>query len=125
MFEVTVENMGDVAVVRCKGRLVRSQDALSLRNAVIGQRDSRAIVLDLSELKYAEGGGLAMLAFLRHWAGDHEIEFRLFEPSARVRESLDRTSLTSELEIAGMNEVLHLLGWMYPPHSTSWHVGAR
>jgi anti-anti-sigma factor len=124
MFKASMEKMGDVAVVRCEGRLVRSEDALTLRNLVIGQSDVRAIVLDLSGLGNAEGGGLAMLAFLRRWASDHGIEFRLFEPSDRVRDSLERTSLTSELEIAGMREVLDLLGWM-PPSDPVWHAAMR
>lgn len=124
MFKASMEKMGDVAVVRCEGRLVRSEDALTLRNLVIGQSDARAIVLDLSGLGNAEGGGLAMLAFLRRWASDHGIEFRLFEPSDRVRDGLERTSLTSELEIAGMHEVLDLLGWI-PPSDQVWHAATR
>lgn len=124
MFNASVEKMGDVVVIRCEGRLVRSEDALSLRTLVTGQPDARAIVLDLSALSYAESGGLAMLAFLRRWASGHGIEFRLFEPSDRVRDSLERTSLTAELEIAGMKEVLDLLRWVQPTSVPARHAPA-
>jgi anti-anti-sigma factor len=122
MFNASVEKMGDVAVIRCEGRLVRSEEALSLRHLVTALPEARALVLDLSALSYAEGGGLAMLAFLRRWASDHGIEFRLFEPSDRVRDSLERTSLTAELEIAGIKEVLDLLGWVQPANVPAWHA---
>jgi len=46
-----------VAVDDCEGRIVHSDAAYTLRNAVTLQTDARAVVLDLSEVEALEGGG--------------------------------------------------------------------
>ena len=58
MLQIHTDRVGDVAVVQCEGRLVRSDAAFRLRDEVISQVDARAIVLDLSEVNALEGGGL-------------------------------------------------------------------
>jgi anti-anti-sigma regulatory factor len=62
MLSVHSENIGDLAVVECEGRVVRSEAAFKLREAVTSQRDARTIVLDLSEVHAIEGGGLGQRA---------------------------------------------------------------
>ena len=47
MLQIHTDRVGDVAVVQCEGRLVRSDAAFRLRDEVISQVDARAIVLDL------------------------------------------------------------------------------
>jgi hypothetical protein len=61
---VADENIGEMAVIECEGRIDRSEAAFKLREAVTSQRDARIIVLDLSEVFAIEGGGLGMLVFL-------------------------------------------------------------
>jgi anti-anti-sigma regulatory factor len=80
MLNVTVENIGELAVVECEGRIVQSEAAFKLRKAVTSQTDARIVVLELSEVNAIEAGGLGMLVFLRQWARDHNI--RLFQFSA-------------------------------------------
>src|SRR2546428_11609345 len=70
MLSVHVDNVQDVAVVQCEGRIVHSDAAYTLRNAVTLQTDARAVVLDLSGVEALEGGGLGMLVFLRQWTRD-------------------------------------------------------
>lgn len=111
MFKVNIERIGDVAVVHCEGRVVQSAAAFRLRNAVTQQKDARVILLDLSEVRSFEGGGVGMLVFLQRWADDHSIQFKVFDPPAFVRERLEQVRSASKLEIAGMSEVLCLLGW--------------
>jgi anti-anti-sigma factor len=110
MLKVDVEKIGDVAVVHCEGRIVRSDAAFRLRDAVTQQRDARVVLLDLSDVESLEGGGLGMLIFLQLWTRDHGIQFKVFDPPARVRQSLERARSAAEVEIAGMGEVLSLLG---------------
>ena len=57
MLNVTVENIGDLAVVECEGRLVQSEAAFKLRQAVTSQSNARIVVLELSEVHAIEGGG--------------------------------------------------------------------
>ena len=80
MLSVHVDNVEDVAVVQCEGRIVHSDAAYTLRNAVTLQTDARAVVLDLSGVEELEGGGLGMLVFLRQWAGT-----TAFNPSCSIR----------------------------------------
>ena len=73
MLNVTVANIGELAVVGCEGRIVHSESAYKLREAVTSQTDARIIVLELSEVRAFGGGGLGMLAFLQRWAREHNI----------------------------------------------------
>ena len=61
MLSIHIENVGEMAIIECEGRIVRSEAALELRKAVNLQSDARTIVLDLSEVSAIEGGGLGML----------------------------------------------------------------
>jgi anti-anti-sigma regulatory factor len=82
---VNVERVGELSVVECDGRIVRSDTAFALRDSVTSQADARVIVLDLSEANALEGGGLGMLIFLQRWAQDHQIQLKLFNPRSSVR----------------------------------------
>src|SRR4029077_18594863 len=88
LFNLKVEKIGKVAVLRCKGRIVRSDAAFQLRDAVTAQRHSRVIRLDLSGVEAVEGGGLGMLLFLQCWIHIQGIQLKVFAPAAAVRQSL-------------------------------------
>ena len=109
MLNLHVDKIGDLAVVECAGRVVRSEAAFRLREAVTSLRNARIIVLDLSEVPAIEGGGLGMLLFLQRWAYDHDIQFKLFNPSRSVRDRLTLVNSIRELEIATLNEMMALL----------------
>ena len=111
MFKVNIERIGDVAVIHCEGRVVHSEAAFRLRDAVTKQRDARVILLDLSDLQSLESGGLGMLVFLQRWTRDRGIQLKVFDPPAFLQQRLERVHFATELEIAGMSEVLSLLGW--------------
>jgi anti-anti-sigma regulatory factor len=109
MLTVHIENIGDLAVIECEGRIVRSEAAFKLRDAVTLQSDTRIIVLDLSEVSAIEGGGLGMLLFLQRWAQDHDIRLKLFNPRQFVRDRLERVSSMREFDIATLDEMMALL----------------
>ena len=44
MLNVTVENIGELAVVECEGRIVQSEAAFKLRKVVTSQTDARIVV---------------------------------------------------------------------------------
>ena len=111
MLNLTVEKIGKVAVLHCEGRIVQSDAAFRLRDAVTQQRRSSVVILDLSGVKALEGGGLGMLLFLQMWTRAHGIQFRVFDPPSGIRQSLERISSAAAVEIAGTGEVLSLLGW--------------
>ncbi len=92
MLSVQIESICDLAVVECEGRIVQSEAAFRLREAVTSQRDARIIVLDLSEVRAIEGSGLSMLGFLQRWDYDHDIRLKLFNPSKSVQNRLEHAS---------------------------------
>ena len=108
MFNIHIEMIGDVAVVQCEGRIVQSDAAFRLRDAILSQRGARVVVVELSEVDTIEGGGLGMLAFLQRWAHDHNIKLKLFNPSNSVQDRLDHTWMPS-LDVASTDELIALL----------------
>jgi anti-anti-sigma regulatory factor len=109
MLSVHIENVGDMAIIECEGRIVRSEAAFELRKAVTLQSDARIIVLDLSEVSAIEGGGLGMFVFLQRWADDHDIRLKLFNPRLSVRDRLNHASSMREFDIAKLDEMMALL----------------
>src|SRR5947199_7131582 len=109
MMTVHADKIGDLAIVGCEGRLVRSEAAFTLRNAVMSQKDSHTVVLDMSQLDALEGGGLGMLSFLQHWAYDNNIRLKLFNLRGAVLHKLERSGLLSTFELATAEEITELL----------------
>ena len=109
MLSVYVEKIGDMTVIECEGRIVRSEAAFKLRKAVESQADARIIVLDLSEVISIEGGGLGTLAFLQQWAQARDFRLKLFNPQQSVRDRLENASWIRELDIATLDEMMALL----------------
>lgn len=109
MLHIHTENVGEMAVIECEGRIVRSEDAFNLREAVNLQSDARTIVLDLSQVSAIAGGGLGMLVFLQRWAYDHDIRFKLFNPRLSVRDRLEHASSMRKFDIASLDEMMALV----------------
>jgi anti-anti-sigma regulatory factor len=109
MLTVHIENVGEMAVIECEGRIVRSEAAYKLRDAVISQCDERIIMLDLSEVSAIEGGGLGMLMFLHRWARDHDVRLTLFNPRESVWRRLEQADSRAEFDVVSLNEMTALL----------------
>jgi anti-anti-sigma regulatory factor len=109
VFNICIETVGDVAVVQCAGRLVRSEAAFELRDVVMSQRNARVVVVDLSEVQAIEGGGLGMLGYVHRWAQNHNIRMKLFNPPRAVEDRLAHSWIPA-LEIVTTDEVIALLG---------------
>jgi anti-anti-sigma regulatory factor len=109
MLAIHTENMNELAVVECKGRITRSEDVFRLRNEVLSQDDSQTIALDLSGVNAIGGGGLGMLAYLQHWADANGIEMKLCEPSQPVVEGLMQNRSIGNFKIASFHEMMDML----------------
>jgi anti-anti-sigma regulatory factor len=109
MLSLHIDNVGDMAIIECEGRIVRSEAALKLREAVNSQSDVEIIVLDLSEVAALEAGGLGMLVFLQRWTQDHGIRLKLFNPRQSVRYRLEQVSSMREFDIVSRDEMMALL----------------
>jgi len=109
MLALNVENLGDLVVVECRGRVVHSNDVFKLRDIVRSQANAETIVLDLSEVKAIGGGGVGMLAFLQRWAEDHGIKLKLYSPSHPVLDELMRNRSAVNFEIPSLHEMMGML----------------
>jgi anti-anti-sigma factor len=109
MLTVDTEKSGDVAVVRCSGRLVRGEAVCTLRSAVVSEKDTRIVVLDLSEVQSVDAGGLTALVSLHHWTRNHGIQLKLVNPSHFVREMLELTHLDSVFDVSTLHDALRVL----------------
>lgn len=109
MLTVDIEKTGDVAVVKCSGRIVRGEEVRTLRNAVVSEEDTRIVVLDLSEVESLDAGGLAALVSLHHWTRNHGIQLKLVNPSPFVHEMLARTRLSCVFDISSLHDALSIL----------------
>ena len=110
MSNIHVDKVGDMAVVECEGRFVHSDEAFKLRDAVTSQGQANVVVLDLTEMRAIGGGSVGVLVFLQRWCRDHDIRFKLFNPSRSVREKLEHINSMSEFDIASLDEMMALLG---------------
>jgi len=109
MLTIDVEKADDVAVVHCAGRLVRGADVSTLRNAVVSEKTTRIVVLDLSQLEFIDGGGLNALVSLHHWTRNHGIQLKLVNPSDFVREVFTVTGLNRVFDISSLRDAIRVL----------------
>lgn len=109
MLRLATEKIGELAIVECQGRVVRSEAAYKLRQVVLSFADAPIIVLDLSEVTAIEGHGLGMLLFLQRWAYDRGIQLKLFNPSRSVRARLEHAGSILAFDFASLHEVMALL----------------
>jgi len=107
VLKVLIEKIGEVAVVECQGRIVKSEAGLNLRKVVTSLGDTRIIVLNLSEVTAIEADGLGMLLFLRQWASEQGIQLKLFNPTTSVLDSLEL--VIRRLDIISFHQMLTLL----------------
>jgi len=115
MLTIRVEKFTELAVLECRGRIIRSDTVFQLRDAVQSQDDARVIAVDLSEVDAIGGGGLGMLVYLEHWARENNIHLKLFCPSDQVMEALAQYRSVANFEIANVQEMIGLLAqYDYP-----------
>jgi hypothetical protein len=102
MLTLQTKRIGEVAVVECSGRIVQSDSAFALRNAVVLLEDAKYILLNFSGISAIEGGGLGMLMFLQQWAHDHNIHFEVVHATRSVSDRLDMANAQSTKWTEGM-----------------------
>jgi anti-anti-sigma factor len=104
-----IEQLHDIAVVRCSGRMVRGSTLDDFRSRLEQLEHARVLALDLSELDQIDAGGLGVLLQLRRWSRQHSIQMKLVNPSPFVRRVLEATKLTAVFEISSLEEALCIL----------------
>jgi anti-anti-sigma factor len=93
MLTVTVENLGEVAILRCLGRIVHGDETAILCPAA--QQHGRSVIVDLTQVDAIDAAGIGALVALQA-AG---VYLTLMNPNQQVRELLKVTKLDSIFEI--------------------------
>jgi len=103
MLKVTVEDLREVVILHCVGRIVRGAETAILCAAV--RQHGRNIILDLGGVDALDAAGVGVLISLQA-AG---IYLRLMDPNQNVREVLRVTELESVFEICGQRAAQDVL----------------
>lgn len=91
---------GDVALLRCRGRLVYRQDADELTSIVADLLAmTRRLVVDLEGVESVDSAGLGELVMLHVWAEGLGYDISFAGANARVRHLLELTNLSEVLEV--------------------------
>jgi anti-sigma B factor antagonist len=108
MLKVAVQNLGDVTIFRCKGRIVFGR-ADRLSTAISRHPPLRIAVLDLAEATAIDAAGIGMLVSLRKWAKASDVRLKLMNLTPKIEDLLELTKLKSAFEICSVPEMLGLL----------------
>ena len=108
MLKVAVQNLGDVTIFRCKGRIVFGH-ADRLSTAISRNPPLRIAVLDLAEATAIDAAGIGMLVSLRKWAKASDVRLKLMNLTPKIEDLLELTQLKSAFEICSVPE---MLGWL-------------
>lgn len=107
MLRLTIDELDDLVVFRCAGRIVAGEAGI-LRNAVLTQSRIRVAVLDLAEVSAVDAAGLGALLSLRRWAETTGAELKLLNLRPRVEKLLELTNLKSFFEVCSVRDVMDL-----------------
>lgn len=122
MLSISVDNLPDLSVLECKGRIIQSDAVFKLRDFVMARTDP-TVVLDLSRVQAIGGAGLGMLVFLEHWAREHRVNLKLFCPSKPVVEGLVRNGSILDFDIASFHEMMRILNHV-PQTESAYRMAA-
>jgi anti-sigma B factor antagonist len=100
-----VSRTGDIAVVRCRGRIVFGEEADELRGVILSLlKETKRIVLNLAWVVYIDSSGLGTLvaSFISARHRGAEIKFAALSP--RARRLLTITKMDRLLEVYDSDE---------------------
>jgi len=100
MLNVTIENLGDVTVLHCLGRVVAGAALAALRETAMCHLARQPVVLDFSDVTAIDASGLGTLVFLHTCAYGIGSELRLVGLKPHVRMIFEITSLLYVFDIS-------------------------
>ena len=98
MLKVHAKNLGNVAVLSLRGRIVNGETEV-LRQAVDSVSDGKSVILDLAKVTTIDAGGLGVMLDLRQQAEAKGVRFELMNVTKWVSKVLEVTRLDTVFEI--------------------------
>ena len=108
MLNVTINNLGDIAVLQCAGRMTFG-NVIALQNAALTRVHVRMLVLDLARVSTIDAAGLGTLMSVWSLTKKTGAKFKLMNLMPRVEHVLELTGLRSLFEICSVQDMLELL----------------
>src|ERR1700730_17073099 len=97
MLAIHVENLSDLAIIECQGRIVGSESVFKLRDVVRAQTAASVIALDLSAVHAIGGGGLGNRGVSRPLGTRPRYSIQAVQPLQIGGRRLDAKPLDAEL----------------------------
>jgi anti-anti-sigma factor len=98
MLKVHIKNLGTIAILCLKGRIVSGEGA-ALRKAVDSLSGVSTVVLDLARVTTVDASGLGLMLELREQSQAKGIEFKLTNVTNLICRVLEITRLKSVFEV--------------------------
>lgn len=108
MLNLRIENLGDITLVHCVGRMVFPYNR-EFRIRLLQQLQTRTLVLEFVDTIAIDASGLGLLVSLRTWATQTGRALKLMNVTPRLEQLLEMTRLNREFEICSAREMLDLL----------------
>ncbi len=113
--ELDVSTNNDIAVVRCRGRIVFGEEADELRRVVLGLlKETKRIVLNLAWIGYIDSSGLGTLVACYISARNRGAEIKFAGVSPRARQVLTNTKVDRLFEVYDSTEQAIMSFRSYP-----------
>jgi anti-anti-sigma factor len=113
MLKILVQNLGDVVILHCQGRIVRGTRADVLQFASLRRRETSTLVMDLQCVTLVDAAGLGALLSLHHRTRAKMIQLKLMNVVDRLRELFELTRLDQVFEFCSVEEMCRML--LRPP----------
>jgi anti-anti-sigma factor len=92
--------LGDVTLIRCRGRIIFRNEAAALSHAVTAAlQKSKHIILELQGVSAIDSAGMGELVALHMWTQGYGATLKLSGLSSRLVYLLELTNLTAVFEI--------------------------
>jgi len=108
MLSLRIQQLGDIMIVHCSGRIA-FPDASGLRVALVRQLRTRTVILNLVDIVAIDAAGLGVLVSLRTWAKQTGRLLKLMNVTPWAERLLQLTKLKCEFAICSAREMLDLL----------------
>jgi anti-sigma B factor antagonist len=105
LFTLDIERTGNVAVVRCHGKLVAGVNDVFYSKVRQLIPDAKRIVLDLTDLTHMDSMGLGAVVRLYVSAKSAGCDLELINFGRRIRQLLGVTNLLSVFTVIGENGI--------------------
>jgi anti-sigma B factor antagonist len=105
--KITVQQVGDVTILYCAGRITFGEGAITFRETVrnIAARGNQKVLINLSNISYIDNSGIGQLVSGYTNIQNHGGALKLTQITKRVQDLLQKSNLHTVFEVYDDEEV--------------------